>query len=208
MIYKIVADRLPVTPPLGIGDEAWIGVSPLTLVAAMIGDDKPRWTTSVQIATSPAALEVRFNCAANTFRATMQSYKDRVWQEDAVEVYLAPPDHRYLFEFQLSPLGVSRDLLVQRPGELGQIFDDRWCCAGLRCSAQVTYGEDQGVTGWQGLFSVPWNGLAASAESLDWMIGAFRIERDPLEYSALTSVNRETLELHDSRYLLPLVSVV
>ncbi len=168
---------------LRIDSSEWKRVPCRRLVDARTGD-APYWPTTVKLAATGRGLWIHFACAAGTIIATMTEYKDKVWQEDAVEVYLQPPGDSCMYEFQLSPIGTCRDLRVIRPWSPDRYFDDTWSCDGLE-TATALHGRDTGACeGWQAMFGIPWRavGRGAGAEP-GWRIGVYRIERDPLEYS-------------------------
>ncbi len=145
-------------------------------------------STLVQAASTDGFLWVRFTAEAAEIRVTMTRYKDKVWQEGAVEVYLRPPGDPCLYEFQVSPIGTVRDLRVHDPGGPVQVFDDSWSCAGWVTDARIRRDAQRNVCGWDAVFGIPWGAFGASVPAGGdgrWRIGAFRLEWDPDEFSAL-----------------------
>jgi hypothetical protein len=146
--------------------------------------------TRVQTAATPEHLWVRFAAEATDIRATMSRYKDKVWQEGAVEVYLQPPGDPCLYEFQVSPIGTVRDLRVHDPGGPAQVYDDSWSCAGWITDARIRRDEARNVCGWDALFGIPWAAFDAPSPFQDeasWSVGAFRLEWAPDEFGALAA---------------------
>lgn len=189
-----------IAPP-SLDEGPWLGVGSLDLVEVLSGSPLS-WPTSVRVGWTEDALWVRFGCTASTVRATMTRYKDRVWQEDAVEVYLRTPADPYLYEFQLNPIGTARDLRVSRAGDEDQEFDDSWACTGLITTAAIDRGPDRNISGWRAMFGFPWRSFPAPGpHPSGWQIGLFRIERESAEFGGLRWCRRESLELHDPRLM-------
>lgn len=161
----------------------------------------------MRLAEAGGVLWARFECEATAIRATMTRYKDKVWTEGAVEIYLRPDPGGPLFEFQVSPLGTCRDLRVADPGGPEQVFDDSWSCAGLVTDARVLRDGGGGIRGWSAVFGIPLSGVAASESDgavasgglEGWGLGAFRLEYDPEEFSALRW--HPALDAHDEAFL-------
>ncbi len=202
---ELVLTWLQDVAALTLGSSEWEGIASQRLVDVRTGD-VPRWPTTVKLVGTSHGLWIRFACAAGTIRATLTQYKDKVWQEDAVEVYLQPPGALPMYEFQLSPIGTYRDLRVVRPSSAGRSFDDTWSCAGLATTAVVDRDDRRKLKGWRAMFGIPWRGIASAGQAeTGWRIALFRIERDPLEYSGLRSYPIPDLDLHDDRFLTRLV---
>ncbi len=166
----------------------WVGVPTRQLINARSGS--ALWmSTAVQLVRADDRLVARFVCAARSIRATMTHYKDKVWQEGAVQVYLRPPGDPRLYEFQLSPLGTTRDLLVHDPGTPAQVFDDSWSCEGLATAAWIHRDEDGKVEGWEAAFMIPLAAMVGAdvASAAGWRVGVFRLECDPVEFGALAA---------------------
>lgn len=186
--------------PTGLKDGIWDAAEVFSLVDVRTGLP-PRWATEVQLVATMRALWVRFRCIAGSVQATMSRYKDKVCQEDAVEVYLRPPGEDHLFEFQLNPIGTFRDLRVWNSGLPGQRYDDSWSCGGASTEARIDRA-DGAIKAWWAMFKLPWHSLdEASPKASRWGIGLFRIERDPLEYSSLVSCPSDEVDLHDPKLL-------
>ncbi|MEU8825378.1 hypothetical protein [Streptomyces sp. NPDC048636] len=162
----------------------------------------PVHATSVRFADDGAALWAFFDCAATDLRATMTRYKDKVWTEGAVEIFLRPSDATWLAEFQLSPIGTRRDLRVEDPGGGAQTYDDTWSCAGFEGWTTLRRSERGDLTGWQALMRIPWDSVSPAPRSDGWTIGAFRWEYSPLEFSGLAM--HPDLDAHDAHFLVPL----
>lgn len=183
-------------------DEGWSRLEPRHLLTVTNGEE-PRWPTTVRVAATTSRLWVRFTCSAATIRATMLRYKDKVWQEDAVEVFFERPAQHCLFELQQSPIGVVRDLVIRDPGGQAERFDDTWVCQGLLSEAAQHFRHGK-LYGWEAVFGIPWESLGGFPQQEACRIGLFRIERDPEEYSGLVAVPGKPPNFHDPRHLVPI----
>jgi cellulose/xylan binding protein with CBM9 domain len=191
------------TVPTVDGD-CWTAVPSLRLCDVRTGA-APVWPTDVRVAYTETALWLLYTCAAQTVRATMTRYKERVWLEDAVEAYVVAPADPHLYEFQLNPIGTGRDLRVIDPGTPHQRFDDGWSCAGWVTGTAIDRGADRNVRGWRAMMGLPWRSLSPHApRSPGWRIGLFRIERDPEEFSGARWLPQHEMELHAPPFLAAL----
>jgi hypothetical protein len=194
--------------PHGIADQAWVSCPARELVNARSENEALRFATQVQFATGGGAIWARFRCVAHDISTTMSRYKDKVWTEGAVEVFLRPPNCSDLYEFQLSPIGTKRDLRVVNPGGADQFYDDTWCCDGFSGEAQILRDERGDVSGWDALIGVPIASIvpeSADCGVVGWRVGAFRWEYNPLELSGLSS--HPDLDAHDGHFLAKLADV-
>lgn len=191
-----------ITRPAGslrLHDPLWAGIPGIELVDVASGR-RPRWATTLQVAATPDFLWVRYRCRAAEVLATLTRPKDKVWTEDAVELFLWPDGADSLVELQISPRGVVRDLLVHRPFTEQPTFDDSWCCEGLVSAAEVLKRPGK-IAGWVALFGVPLGQVGRGPAGL--FLGAFRVDRHPPSFSALRSTPSFE-RFHDRALLLPL----
>jgi len=189
---------------VGLDDHMWQDIDGLDLVLVHDGAP-PAFPTRVRLLCTGEHLWVRFDCAADAVTATMTRYNDKVWQEDAAEVFIWPPGDEYLYEFQLSPRGIHRDLRVAAHGSGEQTFDDSWRCDGLRTEAAITYCDGR-LRKWHALFGVPRALFGDLPAGEPPMVGLFRITRSPVEeFSALRALPDEPVNFHDNRLLVPLI---
>ncbi|MFS0911209.1 carbohydrate-binding family 9-like protein [Microbacterium sp. 179-I 3D2 NHS] len=193
------------TGPTGWDDPRWADHPGRSLVDARSGA-APRMPTLVQVAVTPEHLWARFTADAVDIRATLSRYKDKVWQEQAVEIYLRPPGDACLYEFQVSPIGTVRDLRVHDPGGAAQRYDDSWSCLGWVTDARIRRDAGRDVCGWDAVLGIPWSAFGASAPAPDgasWRIGAFRLEWGPDEFSALRAGG--DADAHGDGFLLDMI---
>lgn len=187
---------------VSLDDHRWAGVDRLNLLLVHNGREAA-FPTQVALLCTRQHLWVRFDCTADAITATLTRYNDKVWQEDAAEVFLWPPGEGCLYEFQLSPRGIHRDLRVVAPGTSEQSFDDSWQCVGLRTESTIKYADGR-LRGWHALLGLPVALLGDPATRDPPLVGTFRINRNPVEeFSALRWLRDGSVNFHDNGLLVP-----
>jgi hypothetical protein len=155
-------DDIPSLPPFTLAD----------------GSGPALQQTRVRLCWDDTALHVRFDCADRDAWGTYQRRDDPIYEEEAVEVFLAPGEEdpaRY-FEFEVSPLGVLFDARIYNPTSLRAdlVGDPAWDCPGLRWEA----GPGTERQDWWAVLSIPWAGLLpAGGLPPVWRANFYRIER-------------------------------
>lgn len=155
-------EEIPELPPFQLAD----------------GSGPARQQTRARLAWDGEALHVRFDCEDRDAWGTFQRRDDPVWQEEAVEVFLAPGEEdpvRY-FEFEVSPLGVLFDAAIHNPTSLraDMTGDPSWDCPGVRWTA----GKGKDRQDWWAEILIPWAGISPDADPPRiWRANLFRIER-------------------------------
>ena len=151
---------------------AWAEIPPASLVLAD-GSGPPEQATAVRLCWDDEALHVRFDCEDRDAWGTFQKRDDPLWQEEVVEVFLAPGEkdpERYM-EIEVSPLGVLFDAMIHNPTGLraDMTADLSWDCPGIRW--QVGRGTER--QDWWAELSIPWE---APPPRL-WRANFYRVER-------------------------------
>jgi Carbohydrate-binding family 9 len=153
---------LPALPPLLLAD----------------GSGPAAQQTSVRACWDEAALHIRFDCEDRDAWGTYQRRDEPVYEEEAVEVFLAPGEEdptRYL-EFEVSPLGVLFDARIHNPTSLRAdlVADVAWDCPGIRWEVgRGTQRQD-----WWAVLVLPWAGIYPGGNlPLVWRANFYRIER-------------------------------
>ncbi|HKI02855.1 MAG TPA: carbohydrate-binding family 9-like protein [Thermoanaerobaculia bacterium] len=155
-------DDLPHLPPFILAD----------------GSGPARQQTRTRLCWDDAALHVRFDCEDRDAWGTYGRRDDPIYEEEAVEVFLAPGEEdptRY-FEFEVSPRGVLFDARIHNPTSrrADLVGDPAWDCPGLRWEA----GPGTDRQDWWAALSIPWTGLVSSGEvPRIWRANFYRIER-------------------------------
>ena len=129
-------DEIPALPPFQLADGSGPAVQ----------------QTQGRLCWDELALHVRFDCEDRDAWGTFRQRNDPVYQEEAVEIFLAPGEEdpvRY-FELEVSPLGTLFDATIHNPTSLraDMTGDPSWDCPGLRWAAGA--GERSGRTGGPG----------------------------------------------------------
>ena len=137
--------------------------------------------TAVRLAWDEAALHVRFDCADRDAWGTFTGRDDPIYEEEAVEVFLAPgaADPARYFEFEVSPKGTLFDAVISNPDSDRATMraDPAWDCPGLRWEA----GSGAATQDWWATLAIPWESLAPSIPEAPlpevWRANFYRIER-------------------------------
>src|SRR6185295_11963744 len=106
---------------------------------------------------------------------------DPIYEEEAVEVFLAPgaADPVRYFEFEVSPKGTLFDAVISNPDSDRATMraDPAWDCPGLRWEA----GSGAAAQDWWATLAIPWESLAPSIPEAPlsevWRANFYRIER-------------------------------
>lgn len=203
--------------------EAWCSVPSVDLTLSD-GSGAPRQATKAQACWDAEALYVRFLCADQDAWSHFTRRDDPLWEQEAVEVFLAPGSAapRRYFEFQVSPRGVLFDAVVDNPNldRTGLVTDPSWNCPGIRWAAgplQSSPGtpaeparcastDERPPRDWWAALILPWRGLFPDAPQPPTELRAnfYRIERPrpdrapglPQEFSAWSPTNISPPDFH------------
>ena len=153
-------------------------------------------------------LYLAFECQDSDIRATFRQRDDRVWQEEAVEAFIAPyGDLRHYYEFQCSPINTIHDVKVTNPNARAEnmIFDGEWVCKGWRTAVSVDAdpgGLSQQAPMWRAEWRLPLSELLHPAAGPvlageEWRINLYRIDRWPREeYTAWSPTPGKPFSFH------------
>jgi hypothetical protein len=149
-----------------------------TLVRATDGG-APRRPTRIALCDDGERLAVRFECESPAPWATLTERDAPLWEEEVVEVFLAPGGERptSYFELELNPLGTVFDARVAHPHEdrTGMVADAGWDCPGLTTRVVI----DRPAAVWRAEMTIPWRSLLDGGEDPPaiWRLNLFRIDR-------------------------------
>lgn len=162
----------------------------------------PRQSTEVEVVWDGEFLHLRFVCQDDFIWATMTERDDPIFEEEVVEVFLAPGggDPRFYFEFEVSPDGVLWDGWISSPNlsREGMEGHAEWDCEDLQWGA--SRHDSRGL--WEGWFSLPlaqlWGEMGEIAGvsgemPQEWRVNFYRIDR-PKEGDAETTAWSPTLK--------------
>ena len=163
------------TPIDALGWERIAAVRPFLLVD---GSGEALQRTELRICHDPRSLYVRFECSDRDIWGTWSRRDDPIYQEEAVEVFLAPgeDDPADYFEFEVSPMGVLFDATVHnRAGKRADMrTDPRWDCPGIEWNAVV----DREARTWRAHLAIPWASISQGGGTPSgWRANFCRIER-------------------------------
>lgn len=183
------------------GDFSWDQITPLPPLVRATDGGPAEQPTTVRVAWTDAGLHVRFECADRHAWGTMTRRDDPIYQEEAVEVFLAPggADPVDYLEFEVSPHGVLWDGRVHNPTSrrTDMVSDPGYDCPGIRWAAgRLDARQDW----WAGLF-LPWEGIVpgTAAPPAVWRANFYRIERpagEPPEFTAWSPTLVEPADFH------------
>jgi hypothetical protein len=159
----------------------WEEITPLPPLVRTTDGGPAAQATTVRAAWSAEGLHVRFECGDLRAWGTMTRRDDPIYQEEAVELFLAPGagDPIEYLEFEVSPAGVLWDGRIHNPTSrrAEMVSDPGWDCPGIRWAAGPL-GPRQD---WWAELTLPWAGIAPSGPPPRlWRANFYRIDR-PLE---------------------------
>jgi hypothetical protein len=185
-------------------DVRWAEIPGQTLVRTTDGGPAEQ-ATVVRAAWSEEGLHVRFECVDRHAWGTLTRRDDPLYQEEAVEVFLAPgeDDPVDYLEFEVSPRGVLWDGRIHNPTSLraDMVGDPGWDCPGI-CWAAGRLGTER--QDWWAELMLPWPGIApgAAQEAVPprrWRANFYRIERPAdgaAEFTAWSPTRVEPADFH------------
>lgn len=155
-------DEVPALPPFQLADGGGPAVQ----------------RTRVRLCWDDAVLRVRFDCEDRDAWGTYGLRDDPLYEEEAVEVFLAPggEDPVHYIEIEVSPLGTLFDARIHNPTGLrtDMTGDRSWDCPRLRWAA----GPGSERQDWWAELAIPWSGIAPPGDPPRiWRANFYRIER-------------------------------
>lgn len=192
----------PIVVDGALTKSVWRETMPIALMQAQ-GMGAPHQTTTARGCWDGTLVYLAFDCVDSDVRATMTQRDSLVWQEEAVEAFIAPyGDLVHYFEFQCNPLNTVNDVRVTNPNARGDTmtFDRAWTCAGWQTATRTT------SQGWVSEWAIPLAALLAdNAQAVlpgeEWRVNLFRIDRFPEEeYSAWSPNPHAPIWFHRPRF--------
>lgn len=179
-----------------------------SLVDTVTGKD-PIQSTEVQLHHANHTLHIRFICTDNRIVSTYENRDDPLFEEEAVEVFIAPgsSDPKTYFEFEVSPNGTLWDGVVLSPNLSRQdmVSDPSWDSQFIQWGASIHYDKDL----WEGWFSIDLNELIGEFDSIadlsqqdregiHWRFNLYRIDRGEQqdEFTALNPTLAQPADFH------------
>lgn len=184
-------------------EEPWSapeGCVPVRLRRATDGAT-PRLATSVTAWFDDHYLTFLFCAADDHVLATHFEHDAPLYEQDVVEVFLAPEDPLRYFELEVSPRGTLFDAKIESPAGVreGMRADRGWTCHGMWAAVRMVT-ESSGATTTDIVVRVPFAGLErpTPGDGEIWRANLFRIDRHPQgdEYSAWQPTMKEPADFH------------
>lgn len=159
----------------------WAKVSPLPPFLLADGSGPALQQTTVRLAWGAESFHVRFDCADRDAWGSFTRRDDPIYEEEAVEVFLAPgeADPARYFEIEVSPRGTLFDASVWNPDSARATMrvDPGWDCPGLRWQVGAGAGDQD----WWAILEIPWAalvpGFPETKRAAIWRANFYRIER-------------------------------
>lgn len=171
----------------------------------------PRLATTVAAYFDDEQLTFVFSAADDDVVATMYGHDLPLYEEDVVEVFLAPRVLTEYFEFEVSPIGSTFDARIVSPDGMRATMDvDRgWNCDGL-FAAVARRSELAGLQTLDVVIRIPFAsiGQTAPASGTEWRGNFFRIDRHLRhgdEYSAWHPTMKSPADFHVAKAFGPIV---
>jgi hypothetical protein len=162
----------------------------------------PRLSTSVAVWYDSAHLNILFSAGDDHVEATLFAHDAPLYNEDVVEVFVAPAELTRYFELEVSPRGTIFDARIDSPeGTRASMHVDRdWTCEGL-ITAVRSVTESDGASTIDTLIRIPFAafGSAMPESGATWRANFFRIDRHPQlgdEFSAWQPTMRNPADFH------------
>ena len=175
--------RLPLPSGANPLEADFAGATSLPAFQLMDGSREAQWATATRVGWCESHLLVEFLCADNDAWGTLTGRDQPLWQEEAVELFVAaggevPAEYH---EFEVSPLGELFDARVSNPhGDRREMSVDRdWNCDGIRWRVdRLDIRED-----WRCRLALPWSAFGLASPPRELRANFYRIER-PRDASA------------------------
>lgn len=162
----------------------------------------PRLSTTVSAYYDDEFLTVVFSAADDHIVATMVRHDDPLYEEDVVEVFLAPRRPEEYFEVEVSPIGSTFDARIESPEGVRSSMrvDMSWHCGGLMAAVRKRIASRTSMS-VDTVMRIPFATLGGPAPRNGelWRGNFFRIDRHPSEgdeYSAWSPTMRDPADFH------------
>ena len=168
-------------------EEPWAIPPACTPVALRRATDggTPRLPTSVSAYYDDDFLTVVFQAEDDEIVATYLGHDQPIWEEDVVEVFLAPHGLTPYFEIEVNPLGTTFDARIDSPDGIRATMktDMAWTCEGLFAALKRSADNFAALPRHEGremhvVIRLPLDSLGYRPKSGDeWRGNFFRIDR-------------------------------
>jgi hypothetical protein len=204
MIRDVSSDLLLVPAAEFSIEEPWAVPSACQPVRLRRSTDggTPRLATSVAAWYDREMLNILFSGTDDHVLANYRRHDEPLYEEDAVEVFLAPERLTEYFEIEVSPVGTTFDTRIESPDGVRQTMrgDLSWDCEGLFAGVRTVI-ESSGAMTVDTILRVPFAALGRGRpeNGETWRANFFRIDRHPSEgdeFSAWQPTMRNPADFH------------
>lgn len=187
-------------------DDPWATPAACEPVRLRLATDgaAPRLSTSVCAYYDDDYLTVVFCAADDEVVATLVARDAPLYEEDVVEVFLAPVRATAYFELEVSPAGSIFDATIDSPdwNRATMTVDRAWDCRGLVAAVRKTF-ESDGAMSVDTVLRIPFAAVAETAprSGARWLANFFRIDRSMAgdEFSAWQPTFKTPADFHVPR---------
>lgn len=154
----------------------WDSYDPVGPLILADGTAYSRWSTMVQVVWDATHLYVAFTCADDVITAGHTDRNAPLYEQEVVEVFLAPITLTSYYEINLSPRNILFDSKIQFSGSR-HVGDPSWECAELGSAVKWQSTAMQGD--WKGFLAIPWRSLEVLTPRRGdrWAANFYRIKR-------------------------------
>jgi hypothetical protein len=158
-------------------EEPWAipeACAPVALKRSTDGSS-PRLATTVAAYYDDDFLTVLFDADDDEIVATYLAHDEPLWQEDVVEIFIAPEGLTPYFEIEVNPLGTTFDARIDSPEGVRSTMkaDLAWTCDGLFAALRRDDGTRMRI-----VIRIPFESVGTRPKSGDeWRANFFRIDR-------------------------------
>jgi hypothetical protein len=185
-------------------EEPWVAPAVCVPVRLRLSTDgsTPRQSTSVAVWYDRTHLSLLFSGMDDAIIATHMNHDDPLYEEDVVELFIAPDGLETYYELEVSPRGTIFDARVESPdGDRRTMHVDRaWTCEGLMAPVRLVI-ESDGTATFDILMRIPHAALGRGTpqNGEEWRANFFRVDRHPTlgcDYSAWQPTLRNPADFH------------
>lgn len=185
-------------------EEPWVLPSECTPVRLRRATDAaaPRLSTSVAAWYDAEFISVLFTGIDDHIIATHTEHDAPLYEEDVVEVFLAPERLTRYYELEVSPRGTTFDAIIDSPDGVRQTMhaDRAWTCEGMIALVRIVT-ESDGARAFDVLLRIPFAALERTTprDGETWRANFFRIDRHPElgnEFSAWQPTMKTPADFH------------
>lgn len=162
----------------------------------------PRLATSVAAWHDGELITFLFSGTDDHIHATYHHRDDPLYEQDVVEIFLAPEGLTRYYEFEVSPHGTIFDAIIDSPDGIRATMhaEKSWTCEGLVVAVRKVI-ESSGAMSVDTLIRIPFASLGRGtpADGEVWRANFFRIDRHAEqgdEYSAWQPTLKEPADFH------------